>query len=155
MRENNVYEQFTFDRIDSLVYLDCVIKEVMRYHSPIIGIVRTLMADDCLPESGFQLRKGQTLYIPIHNLAHDPRYWSIDPERFVNEDKDHHPYALIPFGEGHRICGGRDLARFELKVIIARLMQFVTFGDGGPTVNAGGFTRAVSKPKHVGGYYNI
>ncbi|CAF4025838.1 unnamed protein product, partial [Adineta steineri] len=43
------------------------------------------------------------------------------------------------------------LARFELKVIIARLMQHVTFGDGGPEVNAGGFVQTVTiMPKHVG-----
>ncbi|CAF1016470.1 unnamed protein product [Rotaria sordida] len=58
-------------------------------------------------------------------------------ERFMGEDKNHHPYALIPFGSGHRQCIGQDLARFELKVIAARLMQQVTFGDGGPEVNAG------------------
>lgn len=155
VKETNENQKLALDQIDSLVYLDCVVKEVLRFCPPIVGTVRTLTQDDQLPESGFQLYKGDTVYVPIHNLAHDTRYWSIDslrfyPERFLNEDKNHHPYAFLPFGGGHRHCIGQDLARFELKVIASRLMQRVTFGDGGPTVNAGGFTGAVTKPKHVG-----
>ncbi|CAF3912704.1 unnamed protein product, partial [Rotaria sp. Silwood1] len=45
--------------------------------------------------------------------------------------------ASIPLGGGHRQCIGQDLARFEVKAICARLMQRVTFGDGGPEVNSG------------------
>jgi cytochrome P450 len=148
-------EQLTLDQLDSLVYLDCVIKEVLRFCPPIIGTLRTLTVDDCLPESGFQLQKGDSILIPFHNLARDTRYWSDDPEifypeRFLNEDQNHHPYAFVPFGGGHRACIGQDLARFELKVIAARLMQYVTFGDGGPEINGGGHTSAVIKPKHLG-----
>jgi len=149
-------QDLSIDRLDSLVYLDCVINEVLRFFPPANGTVRTLTMDDRLPESGAQLYKGDSVLIPFHNLARDTRYWSIDPtlfypERFLNEDKNHHPYALIPFGNGHRQCIGNDLARFELKVIVARLMQHVTFGDGGPQVNSGGhLTRVTIMPKHVG-----
>ena len=112
--------------------------------------------DDRLPESGCQLRKGDSVLIPFCTLAYDSRYWSVDPERFyperfLNEDKNHHPYAYVPFGNGHRQCIGQDLARFELKVIAARLMQCVTFGDGGPDVNAGGHRTALTiMPKRIG-----
>jgi cytochrome P450 len=104
------------------------------------------------------LYKDEQITIPFYNLARDQRYWKVDPnifypERFLNEDKDknHHPYAFIPFGGGHRQCAGQDLARFELKVIAARLMQYVTFIDGGPQVNAGGYLlRLTMMPKSVG-----
>jgi cytochrome P450 len=155
LRDSNDDQQLSLDRLDSLIYLDCVIKEVLRFAPPIVGAVRTLTTDDRLPDSGVQLRKGDSVLIPIHNLAYDTNYWSVDPERFyperfMNEDKNHHPLAFIPFGGGHRQCVGQDLARFELKVIAARLMQYVTFGDGGPIINAGVFSEAVTKPKHVG-----
>ncbi|CAF1016452.1 unnamed protein product [Rotaria sordida] len=149
-------QDLSLDRLDSLVYLDCVINEVLRFSPPSIGTLRTLTIDDRLPQSGTQLFKGDQVDIPFHTLARDTRLWSIDPElfypeRFMGEDKNHHPYALIPFGGGHRQCIGQDLARFELKVIAARLMQHVTFGDGGPEVNAGGhLTRLTLMPKHVG-----
>ncbi|CAF1278630.1 unnamed protein product [Adineta steineri] len=149
-------QDLTLNRLDSLVYLDCAINESLRYAPPADGTMRTLIADDRLPECGIELHKGDNVFIPFYNLAHDERYWSIDPklfypERFLNEDKNHHLYALIPFGSGHRQCIGQDLARFELKVIIARMMQQVTFIDGGPTVNSGGhITSMTILPKHVG-----
>ncbi|CAF1131795.1 unnamed protein product [Adineta steineri] len=156
LSNNNSQGLLSLDRLDSLVYLDCVIKEVFRFCPPINGTVRTLTVDDRLPETGAQLFRGDQILIPFHSLARDTRYWSIDPElfypeRFLGADKDHHPYALIPFGGGHRQCIGQDLARFELKVIAARLMQYVTFGDGGNQVNSGGhLSKLTIIPKHVG-----
>jgi cytochrome P450 len=144
------------ERLDSLVYLDCVINEIFRYYAPSEFVTRTLLVDDRLPKSGFQLYKGEEIALASCVVARDPELWSIDPERFyperfLNEDKNHRPYAFFPFGAGHRQCIGQDLARFELKVIIARLMQHVTFGDGGPELNAGGYIlRAMTCPKKVG-----
>ena len=150
------HQALTLDRLNSLTYLDCVIKELFRF-CPVVDVAsRTLMKDDRLPVCRAQLQKGDAVIIPIHNLARDSRYWSIDPnlfypERFLNEDKNHHPYAFIPFGSGHRQCAGQDLAQFELKLIAARLMQYVTFGDGGPEVNAGGYLQHLTiGPRYVG-----
>ncbi|CAF3315426.1 unnamed protein product [Rotaria sp. Silwood2] len=153
---NSVTQLLTLEHLESLIYLDCVIKEILRYSSPFDSTVRTLVADDRLPHSDVQLYKGDQVIIPFSILALDSRYWSIDPdlfypERFLGKDKNHHPYVFLPFGSGHRQCIGQDLARFELKVIIARLMQYVTFGDGGPEVNAGGHLQKMTvMPKHVG-----
>ncbi|CAF5020286.1 unnamed protein product, partial [Rotaria sp. Silwood1] len=153
---DNVNQILTVDRLDSLVYLDCVIKEVLRSSSPADGIARTLTADDRLPNSGVQLYKGDQVIIPLAILARDSRYWKVDPElfypeRFLDEDKNHHPYAFLPFGAGHHQCIGQDLSRFELKVILAKLMQHVTFEDGGSEVNAGGhLQKMIVMPKHVG-----
>ena len=91
------------------------------------------------------------------NIGRDARYWSSPdrfyPERFLNqfEETINNKTALITFGAGHRQCPGQDLARFELKVICARVMQYVTFVDGGPHVNSGGYQqRDTVKPKHIG-----
>ncbi|UJR12791.1 hypothetical protein I4U23_016965 [Adineta vaga] len=146
----------SLDRLHSLVYLNCVIDEVLRYIPPATGTIRTLTMNDRLPATNTQLFKGDSVMIPFYNLAHDSRYWSIDPEifypeRFLTEDKNYHPYAFIPFGGGHRQCVGQDLARFELKVIAARLMQYVTFRDGGSQINTGGHSMGLAiLPKHIG-----
>jgi cytochrome P450 len=156
LMESGNNQDLTMERLDSLVYLDAVINEVLRFAPPAIGTNRTLMADDRLPQSGVQLHKGEQVHISFYSLAHDPRYWSIDPElfypeRFLAEDKNHHSYAYLPFGAGHRQCIGQDLARLELKAAMARLMQYVTFGDGGPELNAGGhFENVTTQPHHVG-----
>ncbi|CAF3983203.1 unnamed protein product, partial [Rotaria sp. Silwood1] len=47
----------TLDRLDSLVYLDAVINEVLRFAPPVDGTYRTLTVDDRLPESNAQLYK--------------------------------------------------------------------------------------------------
>ena len=146
----------SLNRLESLVYLDAVINEILRMSPPFDGTFRTLTVDDRLPESGAQLYKGDQVYISVPNLSRDPQHWSVDPdlfypERFLEDDKSHHPYAFIPFGSGHRQCMGQDLARFELKVIMARLMQHVTFGDGGSQINAGGcIAKLCIMPKRVG-----
>ena len=149
-------ENLSAEQIDSLVYLDCVINEVLRFCPPIMGSVRTVGADDRLPQSGTQLYKGDQVYVSFYNLGHDTRFWTVDPElfypeRFLDEDRNHQDFAFLPFSHGHRQCIGQDLARFELKVIAARLMQRVTFKDAGPEVNSGGhFARITIMPKHVG-----
>ncbi|CAF1451183.1 unnamed protein product, partial [Rotaria sordida] len=144
------------NRLDSLIYLDCAIKEILRFSPPVEAVARTLTMDDRLPNSDIQLYKDDQIFIPVCIRSRDPRYWSIDPElfypeRFLDEDKNHNPYAFLPFGSGHRQCIGQDLARFELKVIVAKLMQHVTFIDGGPEVNAGGQVQGLAvMPKYIG-----
>lgn len=152
----NKHHRLPIEQIESFTYLDCVLREVLRYIPIVVGTTRTLTVDDRLPSSGFQLHKGEEVFIPFNTLSRDKRLWKIDPdlfypERFQNEDKDHHAYASIPFGGGHRQCIGQDLARFELKTIITRLMQNVTFGDGGEQINSGNYSQKMTViPKHLG-----
>ncbi|CAF4020760.1 unnamed protein product [Rotaria sordida] len=156
LMQYNCGQYLSSDHLDSFIYLDCFINEVLRYSPTIDATSRTVIVDDNLPKSGTQLYKGNQVIIPTSALARDARHWKIDPElfypeRFLNEDKNYHPYAFLPFGSGHRQCLGQDLARLELKVILARMLQQVTFGDGGPEVNAGGYIQKLTiMPKHIG-----
>ncbi|CAF1306496.1 unnamed protein product, partial [Adineta steineri] len=154
--DDNTGQYLSFDHLDSFVYLDCFINEVLRYSPTTDGTSRTVVVDDCLPSSGTRLYKGDQVLIPSSALARDDRHWKIDPnlfypERFLNEDKHRHPCAFLPFGNGHRQCIGQDLARLELRIILARMLQQVTIGDGGPEFNTGGcIQRLTIVPKHVG-----
>lgn len=152
-------QRFSFEQLDSFVYLDCVLKELLRLVAPILGTTRTLTTNDELSGSGYQLKKGDSVMISFYALARDKRYWAdlydlneFHPERFLNDpEHKNNLSALMAFGGGHRQCMGQDLARLELKVICARLMQFVTFGDGGPVLNAGGYDLTdTNKPKKLG-----
>ncbi|CAF5059869.1 unnamed protein product, partial [Rotaria sp. Silwood1] len=43
------------------------------------------------------------------------------------------------------------LAKFKLKLVAARLMQYITFGDADPNLNADRHLASVTiKPRHVG-----
>lgn len=152
-------QRLSIEQIDSLNYLDCVLREVLRLVGPVLGTVRTLTMDDQLPASGLPLKKGDSVMISFYNLARDKRYWAdlydlneFHPERYLHDpEHKNNLAALMAFGGGHRQCMGQDLARFELKVICARLMQFVTVGDGGPVLNAGGYNITdTNKPKSLG-----
>jgi cytochrome P450 len=159
LAEHNI-QHVSVEQLDLLVYLDCVLLELFRFAPPLHSSLRTVTVDDQLPASGVHLKKGEQVFISIYNLGRDTRYWSgsIDPdqfypERFLIKDQQSNDNraAFIPFGGGHRQCIGKDLARFSLKIICVRLMQHVTFGDGGPEVNSGGYKQTDTiVPKNVG-----
>jgi cytochrome P450 len=71
--DDNDRQDLSLDRLDSLVYLDCVINEVLRFCPPFPGSIRTLIVDDRLPNSGIQLFKGDEVVLPSHTLARDTR----------------------------------------------------------------------------------
>ena len=147
------------EQLDSLVYLDCVLRESLRFTPPNPGTLRTLVADDQLPATGAHLKKGDQVMVPFYNLNRDERYCpgstdpnQFHPERFLNENNEN-TKKLVPmtFGGGHRQCIGQDFARLELKAICARLMQHVSFADGGDKLNAGGYKQMDTiLPRHIG-----
>jgi cytochrome P450 family 6 len=59
------------------------------------------------------LPAGTGVYISVLALHHDPTYFpqpeKFDPERFTEENKQRRPnLTYIPFGEGPRMCIGKD-----------------------------------------------
>ncbi|CAF1386656.1 unnamed protein product [Didymodactylos carnosus] len=157
LRSKNItqYTVLTSELVDELVYVDCVMKELFRFAPVQPGVGRSAQEDDEI--DGIKIKRGDVVLIGTHNIHHDKRVWSLDPdkfipERFLQEDKTYPPYAMLLFGAGHRACAGQDLARFELKLIIVRLMQFVTFIDGGKD-NSGGYLQRITViPKHLAVY---
>ena len=107
------------------------------------------------------IRRGQTIFIATHNINTDARYWhhadpqQFVPERFLAEDQNYHPLAMIPFGGGHRACIGQDLVWLELKIIIVRLMQRGIIFEDTPE-NTGGYEELFTcVPKHFAVHVNI
>ncbi|CAF0771106.1 unnamed protein product [Rotaria sordida] len=144
----------TPEDLDELVYMECVMKEILRYAPITAGIVRQATRDDVIND--IIVKKGDIFLIATQNMHRDPRYWKIDPmkflpERFLDEDKHPTPYAYMPFGGGHRACIGQDLALFEFKIAITQLMQRITIEDAGNEANnSGGFIQRITCfPKHV------
>ncbi len=116
--------------------------------APIAGVTTRMALHDTIVDN-VPIRRGQTIIIAVQNINMDARFWhhaastEFAPERFLEEDKNHHPYAMLPFGGGHRACIGQELAWLELKTIIVRLMQRgVTFED--TPENTGGYEEHIT-----------
>jgi cytochrome P450 len=61
-------QRLSNEQLDSLVYLDSVIHEVLRFVPTSVGSLRTLTADDRLPKSGFQSKKGEQIIYLFHSI---------------------------------------------------------------------------------------
>lgn len=64
-----------------------------------------------VPDSNIFLNPGDRIFIPVHGLHHDEKYYpepeKFDPERFSEENvSKRNPYTFLPFGEGPRVCIG-------------------------------------------------
>ena len=144
----------TQETLDSLIYVDCVIKEVLRFAPITAFFARQATRDDWIDD--IPVKRGDHIFIISPNLHRDQRYWKVDPskfvpERFLDQDKTPPHGAYLPFGGGHRACPGQELAIFDLKIAITRLMQRVTFEDPGKEAdNSGGFMQRITcLPKHL------
>ena len=160
LEQNGITKEASLDdihRLNQCKYVDCVIKETLRIQPLTLGSARTLIDDITI--DGIQLHKGQNIISAFGLMQNDPRYWKLDPtlfspERFYDTDGadiHHHPLVFSPFGGGHRVCAGQELARLELKVILIRLMLSVTFIDA-PGNNDGHWQRMSILPKELAVY---
>ncbi|XP_044284953.1 cytochrome P450 26B1 isoform X2 [Varanus komodoensis] len=119
------------DTINSLQYLDCVIKEVLRLFTPISGGYRTVLQTFEL--DGFQIPKGWSVMYSIRD-THDtaPVFKDVDvfdPDRFGRdrtEDRDGR-FHYLPFGGGVRTCLGKHLAKLFLKALAIELASTSRF----------------------------
>ncbi len=72
----------------------------------------------------------QSLVATLHQLmAHLDEYFpnakQFIPERWIKDDPQeshHHPYALLPFGFGTRMCIGRRVAELEIQQLTIKVL---------------------------------
>lgn len=106
-----------------LVYLENVIKEVLRLRTPGALLVKRSMFD--CEFQGVKIPAGT--YFGALNIAtqHDKDHWEnpfdFDPDRFLKPRS--HAYSYIPFSAGPRNCVGRKFSLLETSIILAQLVQ--------------------------------
>jgi len=128
-----------YNVIQSLPYLDMVIFEALRFHSPIGVNLRTVEKDYQLADTGLFLKKGEALSFNAHHLHFLPEHWShpdqFYPEHFSKEEKaNRHPYVFQSFGQGPRACIGMRFALLEAKVGVMAIMRKFSFKPGTRTL---------------------
>ncbi|CAK1552159.1 unnamed protein product [Leptosia nina] len=113
-----------------LPYLEAVIFETLRRTSVVpLGTSHMNTAQWKINE--YIIPPGTTIVPLINKINMDPRYFpeptKFIPERFLLNGKAHIPEYFIPFGVGRRVCLGDQLARMELFLFFANLMNHYDF----------------------------
>ncbi|XP_074591897.1 cytochrome P450 71A1-like [Curcuma longa] len=117
--------------LHQLHYLKRIIKETMRLHTPAPLLIKETMHPVTL-SNGYQIPPKTTIYVNAWAIGRDPDAWErpevFDPERFVDMEPPavdsfaHYDFKLIPFGEGRRICPGKNLGMLIVELALANLL---------------------------------
>lgn len=116
----------TVDDIARLPWTTACFEEGMRMLPPAWILPRLCVEEDVI--DGHRIPKGATVYIPVHSIHHDERFWPepevYDPSRFLRENlAGRHRCAYLPFGGGKRVCIGTSFALMEGTLIAAMMSQ--------------------------------
>ena len=89
---------------------------------------RCCTKDYQIPGTNFLVPKGTPVYIPILGFHMDPKLFpnpdKFDPERFSTENKGNIVTgSFIPFGQGPRMCLGKNYIRMEGRCFLANLIR--------------------------------
>nr|VWP02389.1 N/A [Ganoderma boninense] len=124
------YRMPNFGDRDSLVYVNAIIKESMRWHSVLpLGIPHATVADDEF--RGYFIPAGTMLLANTWACMNDPEVYDdpdvFRPERFIRDGKldrktVRDPSAFV-FGYGRRICPGRYFAEDTVFISVARILH--------------------------------
>ena len=123
----DISETLSLDKFKKMVYLEQVIKEVLRLAPPVSGGLRQV-TEDCSFQ-GFRIPKGWHVYYYISSVLQDPEIYKkpeiFNPERFnsTNAEDKKKPLCYIPFGGGARECIGKEFAYLVIKIFISALLD--------------------------------
>ncbi|KAL5276545.1 hypothetical protein ACFFRR_002018 [Megaselia abdita] len=121
----------TYEAINNMPYLECVISEALRkwpVNSSTDRVCKkSIELDDPNTGKTIKFEEGDRIMIPIAGIQRDPEYFpepmKFDPERFNKENKSNiKPNTYIPFGVGPRNCIGNRFAMLEVKTILFNLV---------------------------------
>lgn len=114
-----------------LPYVDATIMETQRLANIVpLSVPHMTMKDTVI--QGYKIPQGSVVLPNLYSVSHDPNYWTepetFNPERYFDKArKIVKNDALVPFSVGPRVCLGEPLARMELFLVFANLLQRFTF----------------------------
>jgi cytochrome P450 len=119
-----VAELATKRPVDELPYLDAVVRESLRFYS-LIPNGSGRLAKRPVRLGPYEIPAGSMVSVAFHALHRradvfdqPDTFW---PERFLTAK--YSPYESAPFGGGSRRCLGMPFALFEIKLVIAMVLE--------------------------------
>ncbi|EJF60519.1 cytochrome P450 [Dichomitus squalens LYAD-421 SS1] len=152
-------DNFDYDKLVSLPYLDAVCRETLRLYAPVTQVFRETRQDIVLPLSEpFQdidgkmiqeipVPKDTTIAVGILSANRNKAIWGEDamewkPERWLSPLPDAVTQAKIPgvyanlmtFIGGSRACIGFKFSQLEMKIVLCLLLAKFTFAPSGKKI---------------------
>lgn len=117
-------KEFSIENINSVEYLERVIKESLRLFPPSAFFPRAV--DHPFKVNNLSLSKGSIIIISPYLTHRRPDIWNepdqFNPDRFSKENNAERPaHSYIPFGDGIHGCAGWKFAMQELKLLLAAI----------------------------------
>ncbi|KAL1918891.1 uncharacterized protein VTP21DRAFT_2272 [Calcarisporiella thermophila] len=123
------------EQVGKCTYLDLVIQESLRYHSPIPLVYKVCKKDCTIKAQGneYHIKAGQVIQVQISSVHKESTVWDnpnvFDPDRFSDpEANQKRPLdAWMPFSDGPRACIGRQFSLQEGKLALIMLLTRFRF----------------------------
>ena len=119
--------QPTFEQINSLHFIEQVLKEALRLWPTAPAFSRAAEKDSILG-GRYEIPAGQQIMVLIPALHRYPEIYPdperFDPDRFLpSVEANRRPNTFLPFGTGARACIGRQFAMQEAKLVLGMLLH--------------------------------
>ena len=113
--------------ITQMQYLQCIMKETLRLHTP-IPLLGPRQTSASVKLEGYDIPSKTTVYVNIWAIQTDPKLLDQPkeflPERFMKNPIDFkgQDFQFIPFGGGRRGCPGMTFGIAAVECVIANLL---------------------------------
>lgn len=119
--------EVTLEAIKSLRVLGNAVDEAGRMYPPVVVAPRGVAKE--FEFAGYSVPAGQLLRVGLAGSHYLPDIFEnptkFDPDRFAapREEDKRHPYSLVTFGGGPRVCIGMSFAQIEMKALAAHVLR--------------------------------
>jgi sterol 14-demethylase len=128
--------EVSYQALREMPQLECVIKETLRLHPPLIILMRKVQQD--FHYQHWTVPAGSTVAVSpaVSNRMPEcfPEPDRFDPSRYLPpREEDKQGFAWIPFGGGRHRCVGASFAMMQLKAIFSVLLRRYEFEMAQPS----------------------